>query len=226
MTKIPPDYYDRGDFKLIGGIYISESYFLECAKHVIQLIPRRSAFGPFTIDDIRNQAYLWCLSALKDWDQVRCLKNFLCPHVRNRLINFRRDNLVRNDPPCRACHVGKYCGNPRDETTKVCQRYFDWSTRNSSKHCLAQAGVHSDIVMNNYESREQAVDEAAANAELLRICDEKIPLDIRHLYLRFRDGGKLTSAETALVTDAIKGIFADCLGNANGDSGSEEEADE
>lgn len=226
----PCPQHGRTDFTYIGGVYISESYYLECVRHVTSLIPSKAAFGPFTIDDLKSEASLWCIKALPFWDSSRCLKNFLYRHVQNRLINFRRDNLIRNDPPCKLCHVGKYCGEPADESTRVCAKYQSWALRNSAKHCLAQAGVACEPLTSSYQAREKPILEELEKKELFELFDDKIPLHLRSLYLKAKEGGKLTQKQYQLVVTelrSIMGLAENPAGNpAEGESQSEESGEE
>lgn len=215
----------RDDFTHIGGVYISESYYLECVRHVTMLIPNKAAFGPYVIEDLRSEACLWCIKALPFWDPSRCLKNFLYRHVQNRLINFRRDNLIRNDPPCRDCHAGKFCGAPADEGSQVCSRYKAWTLRNSAKHCLAQAAVACEPLTFTCQARERPVLEELEKRELFERFDDEIPLHLRSLYLKAREGSKLSQKEYRAVVEALREIAG--VGDADeSEDESEDESDE
>ena len=52
-------------------------------------------FGYHELEDMKQQAWQVALEGLKDYDGKRPLENFLWTHVRNRLYNFKRDNLKR-----------------------------------------------------------------------------------------------------------------------------------
>src|SRR5688500_13353992 len=112
---------------------MSEAQVLEAIEKTVRLVAASFRFGYFDVDDMRQQARLFALQALDKYDESRPLENFLYTHIKNRLINFKRDKYKRNDPPCQVCHgtiPGESTGH---EDGALCARYRAWRKRNLSK---------------------------------------------------------------------------------------------
>ena len=65
---------------------------LEKIKLVVGRIAPRYTFNGYEIDDIKQEAFIICMEALKRYDCKRPLENFLSVNLSNRLKNFIRDN--------------------------------------------------------------------------------------------------------------------------------------
>jgi DNA-directed RNA polymerase specialized sigma24 family protein len=61
-----------------------------------RIAPKYVTYG-YTIDDMKQEAFLMCVEALPRYDRERPLENFLSVHVSNRMKNFLRDNVKIND---------------------------------------------------------------------------------------------------------------------------------
>ena len=69
---------------------------------VVNRIAPKYTFYGYTIDDIKQEAFIICMDALNRYDGERRLENFLSVNLSNRLKNFVRDNhFTNNDPPSR-----------------------------------------------------------------------------------------------------------------------------
>jgi DNA-directed RNA polymerase specialized sigma24 family protein len=64
---------------------------------VVNRISQRYVFGSYTLDDIKQEAFIMCMDALNRYDNTRSLENFLSVHLSNRLKNFVRDNYYLKD---------------------------------------------------------------------------------------------------------------------------------
>lgn len=64
---------------------------------VIKKIVKKSTFGYFTQDDLKQEAWIIAIKAVQSpkYDETRPLEKFLYRHIKNRLTNFRRDNYHR-----------------------------------------------------------------------------------------------------------------------------------
>ena len=56
-----------------------------------RIAPRYTFYG-YTLDDIKQEAFIICMEALSRYDNKRPLENFLSVNLSNRLKNFVRDN--------------------------------------------------------------------------------------------------------------------------------------
>lgn len=64
---------------------------------VINRIAPKYTFNGYDVDDIKQEAFIICMDALKRYDNKRPLENFLSVHLSNRLKNFIRDNYYVKD---------------------------------------------------------------------------------------------------------------------------------
>lgn len=74
---------------------MTEEQVLTTLETVVDRFKRKYKFGSYTEDDIKQEAYILCLAALEKYDGIRPLENFLSVHLRNRLFNFRRNNITK-----------------------------------------------------------------------------------------------------------------------------------
>ena len=65
---------------------------LEKINTVVNRIAPRYTFNGYEVDDIKQEAFIICMDALKRYDCKRPLENFLSVNLSNRLKNFVRDN--------------------------------------------------------------------------------------------------------------------------------------
>lgn len=63
---------------------------------VVDRIAPKYTFHGYTLDDIKQEAFIICMDGLTRYDGVRPLENFLSKHLSNRLKNFVRDNHYIN----------------------------------------------------------------------------------------------------------------------------------
>lgn len=170
----------------------------------INLLAPTFAFGYYDVDDIRQEAYIFGLESLSRYDPSRPLENFLYTHIKNRLINFKRDKYHRTDPPCKICHnVGK-CTNG-----DFCDKYKAWRKRNNSKQNLMRPlDIHtvSDDNEKNIHEKQCVVDDASIS-ECSNLIDLHLPVELRSIYLRMKSGESVPKIKKKKVEQAIKEIL-------------------
>ena len=170
----------------------------------IALLAQTFVFGYFDSDDIRQEAYIFGLEALPRYDPSRPLENFLYSHIKNRLINFKRDKYHRTDPPCKICaEHGKHPDG------SVCTKYAAWKKRNSSKQNL----MRPLDIQNLSDENERAVrhcpniiDETTLT-EARNLIDEHLSIELRSIYLRIRAGESVPKAKRVKLENALKEII-------------------
>ena len=59
---------------------------------VVDRIASKYSFYGYTVDDIKQEAFIICIEALNRYDASRPLENFLSVNLSNRLKTFVRDN--------------------------------------------------------------------------------------------------------------------------------------
>lgn len=74
---------------------MTELEILETITRVANRLARKYVFGYFAREDIEQEAILMGYDALKRYDGVRPLENFVYTHINNRLKTFKRDNYFR-----------------------------------------------------------------------------------------------------------------------------------
>ncbi len=179
----------------------TEAEVLEAIERAVNMLAPSFVFGYYDVDDVKQQARMFALEAMPRYDPERPLFNFLCRHIRNRLINLRRDKQRRNDPPCQACHAGAPCEGGRS----YCKKYSAWLTRNNAKANLCRPlGMECS---GEEKGRESTVVQDAELSETLRLIDVELPLGLRADYLRMREGVSVPKARREAVTEAVKEIL-------------------
>jgi DNA-directed RNA polymerase specialized sigma subunit len=93
---------------------LTEAQILKAIESVVSKLARSFKFGYHTLNDMKQQGYLFAIDGMTRYDPNRKLENFLYSHLKNRYINFIRDNYKRNDPTCKFCHTSITCPNKRE----------------------------------------------------------------------------------------------------------------
>ena len=76
---------------------MTEQQVIDQIKIVCDRISPRYTFYGYTVDDIKQEAFIICMEALNRYDEARPLENFLSVNLSNRLKNFVRDNHFIGD---------------------------------------------------------------------------------------------------------------------------------
>jgi len=76
---------------------MSEQQVIDQIDIVCNRIAPRYTFYGYTVDDIKQEAFIICMEALNRYDEARPLENFLSVNLSNRLKNFVRDNHFVGD---------------------------------------------------------------------------------------------------------------------------------
>jgi hypothetical protein len=84
---------------------LTEAQVMKTIKRVINILSPSFVFGYFTLEDIKQEAFMIAMDGLERYDgrknsrKVKCreerLMRFLSVHVRNRLFNFKRKHYFR-----------------------------------------------------------------------------------------------------------------------------------
>ena len=77
---------------------MTERQVIDQIETVCNRISPRYTFYGYTVDDIKQEAFIICMEALNRYDEDRPLENFLSVNLSNRLKNFVRDHhFIKND---------------------------------------------------------------------------------------------------------------------------------
>ena len=141
--------------------------YLPIIERVVNRLAKRFVFGYHQEDDLKQYAYMKAfeLIASNRWDGVRPLENFLYRHVRNRLINWKRDTYHRAEKPCKNCpfYDPKFLKSENQCAAFIermsCKRYASWYLRN-----LAKRGLSNLIDIGNVSESEISVENSVGDA--------------------------------------------------------------
>lgn len=197
---------------------MSEEEVLKVIDNVANRLASRFKFGFHTIEDMKQQARLFCIKAMPKYDRKRPLENFLWTHARNRLFNYKRDNFYRPDKPCLNCPLKAYdphCQYSASQCTEFddkedCELYASWNKRTQAKknvmNPVEMSGI-DDTQEKNMKIGGRPMEEILDDAELFRIIDINLPMEFRANYIKMRGGGKVQK----VIRDKINAIILEIL---------------
>jgi DNA-directed RNA polymerase specialized sigma24 family protein len=183
---------------------LTETEVMAAMDKAIALLAQTFVFGYFDSNDIRQEAYIFGLEALPRYDPGRPLENFLYTHIKNRLINFKRDKYHRTDPPCKICaEHGKH------QDGSICPKYTAWKKRNASKQNLMRP---QDIQTADDSDRSMKMNQSVVDdvniIECLELIDLHLDVELRSTYIRMRYGESVPKAKRLKVEEAVKEILS------------------
>ena len=190
---------------------IKEEDFLQAVENISKKLIYKFKFGYHEIEDMKQQAAIFALEGLENYDNKRPLENFLWTHVRNRLFNFKRDNYFRPDNVCVGCAFfdpkfkksSNQCSKFSNKND--CSIYSQWSDRNAIKKNIMQPTniEHSDTDLKSSNN----IFDFISNNELLLIIEDKIHIKYRETYLRLKGGSKVSKQDLKKLQDHISEIL-------------------
>lgn len=180
---------------------VTEEQFLEAVNKACEILARSFAFGFYDADDIRQEAAIFAIEALGRYDRSRPLANFIYTHIKNRLINFKRDRFHRNDPPCELCASGtKHAGG------EFCEKFLMWKSRNAAKQSLMKPidlGDRDDL-----DAVCEDLTENLSRDEILSKVDVGLPIELRSSYLKMIAGESVPKAKRDAVAAKLREILS------------------
>jgi hypothetical protein len=186
---------------------ISDEEFLAVLDKITKRLAHKFKFGYHSAEDMKQQAAIFALEGLKNYDYKRPLENFLWTHVRNRLFNYKRNNYQRPDKPCLTCPLydPKYkvshnqCSKFLDKND--CDLYASWSKRNESKKNIAKPCYFEDSSL--LSSKSVNLD----NNELIVFLDKHIRSEYRDSYLKLKHNQKINKNDLNKLKNHITEIM-------------------
>lgn len=203
MTKKKNNIFQRKNIK--------EEDFLKALETISKKLIYKFKFGYHEVEDMKQQAAIFALEGLEQYDSKRPLENFLWTHVRNRLFNFKRDNYFRPDNVCVGCPFhDPQCKLSANQCSKFtnkndCEIFNQSNQRNNLKKNLMKP-VNLDNDNNNIQSSSD-ISEFISNAELIAIIEEHIETKYRETYLRLKGGAKVAKQDLLKLQDHIAHIL-------------------
>jgi hypothetical protein len=185
MKKTPPNNPNK----------VTDEEFVAVLDKITRRLAHKFRFGYHSIEDMKQQAAIFALEGLKNYDHKRPLENFLWTHVRNRLFNYKRNNYQRPDKPCLTCPLydpnykisDNQCSKYLDK--KDCDLYLAWSKRNDNKKNIAKPSYFEDASL--VSSKQINLD----NNELIEFLDKNIRAEYRDLYLKLKHNQKINKLD-------------------------------
>jgi hypothetical protein len=84
---------------------IGEPEFLATVKEIAAKLSYKFRFDIHNMDDITQQCYIFAMDALNRYKpEVGPIAPFLYTHLKNRLVNFKRDQTLRKTPNRQEVH--------------------------------------------------------------------------------------------------------------------------
>jgi hypothetical protein len=191
---------------------VSTEEFLLVLENISKRLAHKFRFAYHSVDDMKQQAAIFALEGLKNYDKKRPLENFLWTHVRNRLFNYKRNNYQRPDKPCHSCpFFDKGCKVSINQCEKFtnkddCELYAAWAKRNEAKKNIIQPGY---IESNTSFSPSTTIEPLLENKELIRFLDSNIQSEYREIYLKLKHGLKINKSDLKKLQNHITKLMED-----------------
>ena len=191
---------------------VKEEDFLNALDIISKKLIYKFKFGYHEIEDMKQQAAIFALEGLENYDNKRPLENFLWTHVRNRLFNFKRDNYFRPDNVCVGCpFFDPSCSVSINQCAKFknkndCPIFSQSEHRNSLKKSLMKP---VNIDHNNPTDLKAPTDllSSITNSELIGIIEDHMETKYRETYLRLKGGSKVPKADLIKLQEHILEIL-------------------
>jgi len=190
---------------------IKEEDFISVWEKISKKLGYKFKFGYHSHEDMKQQAAIFALEGLKNYDNSRPLENFLWIHVRNRLFNYKRDNYQRPDKPCLTCPLfdtkNKVC--TEFENKNDCSLYFSWAKRNDNKKNIMRPIGIDVIAENASELSQDNFLNNLSNKEIINIIDKNISIKNRPIFLKMIGGSKVIKSDLKKLINEIHKILKD-----------------
>lgn len=165
-------------FKIPKGM--TEEEVLAVIKDVVKTCINSSmTFGYYDLEELRAEATLECILALERYDGKRPLENFLKVNCKNRYRNLRRNKFHR-------------VGDSDDHPKKLLVMPIDLDS-------VDHEGESNMSEMPNISGID--------HEEIWQKIDSELDIDLRHDYLRLKNGEEISRAKRIRIIEAIKDIL-------------------
>jgi DNA-directed RNA polymerase specialized sigma24 family protein len=188
---------------------MTEASVLEAIEKVVNILAPNFAFGIYDEEDIKQEGRVFAMQCLSRYDGIRPLENFLYRHVKNRLINLKRNKFHRSDAPCEVCHraVGRVTEHASGE---FCEKYLQWRHRNAAKASLMRP-VELEVCPNGYAQPVTVDQDESSVNELKAVIRECLDIELLPTYLQMLAGVSVPKARRLQVEEAVKEILREEL---------------
>ena len=156
---------------------MTEEQVINTITTVCDRISPKYTFYGYTVDDIKQEAFIICIEALNRYEEGRPLENFLSVNLSNRLKTFMRDNY--------------FTGSSNENRKKV----FQPAQLDYEDHIIDDKGLFS----NSYDGLDMK--------EMIKAVDKHIPASLRMDYLKITNDIYVAKQRRQEVVDTIKEIL-------------------
>lgn len=191
---------------------ITQQEFVTALENISKKLVYKFKFGYHSIEDMKQQAAIFAMEGLQNYDNSRPLENFLWTHVRNRLFNYKRDNYYRPDNVCAGCPffdpMNKLSTNQCSQFSNKndCDIYGQWASRNTLKKNIMQpSNIENEYDMSNNSNFFNNI----SNKEIIDIIEDKIHTKYRESYLKLKAGNKISKQELSKLKTHIQSLIKD-----------------
>ena len=157
---------------------MTEEQVVDQINVVVNRMAHKYTFHGYTVDDIKQEAFIICMEALNRYDGIRPLENFLSVNLSNRLKNFIRDN-----------HFFGY--NEEDERHNILQP--------------AQLDFEDNII-DGQEKFAYSYDQIQLN-DMSDIIDKYLPANLRMDYLKMKSEIYISKHRREEIVACVKTIL-------------------
>ena len=189
--------------KKTPSLIVDENEFLQIVENISKKLAYKFKFGYHSYEDMKQQISIFALEGLKNYDNKRPLENFLWTHIRNRLFNYKRDNYQRPDKPCYTCPLWKNSSCTKYANKNDCELYYNWSKRNEHKKNL----MHLTTIDEIKDYGNIFIDHNIENNEIISIIEANINGEERSIYLKLKDGNKVSKADMLKLVEKLREIL-------------------
>ena len=192
---------------------VSESEFIEVWEKISKKLSYKFKFGYHSHEDMKQQAAIFALEGLKNYDHNRPLENFLWTHDRNRLFNYKRDNYQRPDKPCNTCEfndpklINSTSGCAEFCNKNDCLLYSAWLKRNDTKKNIMKPVPIESVGENSNELNYNKFLSDISNKEIIDLIESKLNGDLREIYLKLKNGCKVNKADRTKLFNFLQDII-------------------
>lgn len=153
---------------------------------VVNRTASKYTFGFYELEDIKQESYIICLDALKNYDNNRPLENFLSKHLSNRLKDLKRNKYFRHNVV-------------NENHVKL----------NQAKKNLMDLKQFCQIAEYDHPLEELDLEDRLSTSEALeKIMNEMSP-SLRNDFLRMSHGVSISQSRKKTVLDKIMEILGE-----------------
>lgn len=185
----------------------------EITELILKIADRFAAkfqFGYHDVEDMKQQCCEFALEGLSKYDPDKGpMENFLTVHVRNQLINLKRKQYSRPQPPCVGCPFydpdKTVSDNQCTEFTQDrmdCDKFSAWNKRNQAKKGLMAPRNIEDFPRHTLVSGDDLLAK-----EIFHIISNKIPIAMRADFNKMLEGLSVPKYKRDKIIEEAKRIL-------------------